>query len=164
MGTNTARSPEQWIIRGADVLDVASGEVVRRDLAVSAGQITTPGALADAREADASGLTALFGLWDCHAHPGSLMYDLTGQSYFEGPAEWAVRAGQNLMEAAQMGVHGRPRGRGGKSRRPGLVPGIRGRRISGAARPLRGCRDPDDRGSRHRVPASPGGGGVGDRS
>jgi imidazolonepropionase-like amidohydrolase len=97
---------QQWIIRGADVLDVATGEVARRDLAVSAGQVTEPGDLAEAAELDASGLTVLFGLWDCHAHPGGLMYDPTGQGYFEGPAEWAVRAGQNLMEAAQLGVTG----------------------------------------------------------
>jgi imidazolonepropionase-like amidohydrolase len=88
------------------VLDVATGVVTRRDVAVSAGERAEPGDLAEAVEVDASGLTALFGLWDCHAHPGGLMYDPTGQGYFEGPAEWAVRAGQNLMEAAQMGVTG----------------------------------------------------------
>ena len=48
----------------------------------------------------------LFGLWDCHAHPGGLMYDPSGQGYFEGPAEWAVRAGHNLMAAAQLGITG----------------------------------------------------------
>ena len=102
----TAARPQQWIIRGAEVLDVATGEVARRDFAVSAGVVARPGDLTGATDADASGLTVLFGLWDCHAHPGSLMYDPTGQGYFEGPAEWAVRAGQNLMEAAQMGVTG----------------------------------------------------------
>jgi imidazolonepropionase-like amidohydrolase len=102
----TSPRAEQWLIRGANVLDVATGEVARHDLAVSNGQVTRSGDLAEARQADASGLTVLFGLWDCHAHPGSLMYDPTGLGYFEGPAEWAVRAGQNLMEAAQMGVTG----------------------------------------------------------
>jgi imidazolonepropionase-like amidohydrolase len=104
-----AGAPElrhEWIIRGADVLDVATGEVARRDFAVSAGEITEPDGPAGAPEVDASGLTVLFGLWDCHSHPGGLMYDPTAQGYFEGPAEWAVRAGQNLMEAAQMGVTG----------------------------------------------------------
>jgi hypothetical protein len=32
------------------------------------------------------------------------MFDPTGQGYFEGPAEWAVRAGHNLMAAAQIGI------------------------------------------------------------
>jgi imidazolonepropionase-like amidohydrolase len=103
---STPAVPQQWIIKGAEVLDVATGEVARRDLAVSAGEIAEPGDLSGAAEVDASGLTVLFGLWDCHAHPGSLMYDPSAQGYFEGPAEWAVRAGQNLMEAAQMGVTG----------------------------------------------------------
>ncbi len=96
----------EWIIRGAQVLDVGTGESARRDLAVAAGIVVPVADVPDAAEVDATGLTVLFGLWDCHAHPGSLMYDPTGQSYFEGPAEWSVRAGHNLMAAAQLGVTG----------------------------------------------------------
>ncbi len=55
---------------------------------------------------DGSGQTLMFGLWDCHAHPGSLMHDPSAQGYFEGVAERSVRAGANLMEAARMGVTG----------------------------------------------------------
>jgi imidazolonepropionase-like amidohydrolase len=96
----------EWIIRGAGVLDVGTGEVARRDLGVAGGLVVPAQDLADAVDVDASGLTVLFGLWDCHAHPGELMYDPSGQSYFEGPAEFAVRAGHNLMAAAQLGVTG----------------------------------------------------------
>ncbi len=99
-------TPERWVIRGADVFDVATGERTRRDLGVADGLVRDPSDVADAAELDASGLTVLFGLWDCHTHPGSLMYDPTGQSYFEGAAEWAVRAGANLIEAARAGVTG----------------------------------------------------------
>jgi imidazolonepropionase-like amidohydrolase len=48
----------------------------------------------------------MFGLWDCHAHPGSLMYDPMGDGYFEGVAVRAARAGSNMLEAATMGVTG----------------------------------------------------------
>lgn len=96
----------EWIIRGAEVLDVGTGESARRDLGVAGGLIVPVQDVSDAAEVDASGLTVLFGLWDCHAHPGGLMYDPSGQGYFEGPAEWAVRAGHNLMAAAQVGITG----------------------------------------------------------
>lgn len=94
------------LLRGADVLDVATGQTTRSDLAIADGVIVDAGTISDAQTIDAAGTTALFGLWDCHAHPGGLMYDPSAQGYFEGPAEWAVRAGANLMEAAQMGVTG----------------------------------------------------------
>ncbi len=96
----------EWIIRGADVLDVGTGDTARRDIGVAGGLIVPVKDVPDATEVDAAGLTVLFGLWDCHAHPGSLMYDPSGQGYFEGPAEWAVRAGHNLMAAAQIGITG----------------------------------------------------------
>ena len=79
---------------------------MRQDLGIADGLLCRPEDVSDAEVIDASGLTVLFGLWDCHAHPGSLMYDPTAQGYFEGPAEWSVRAGANLMEAAKMGVTG----------------------------------------------------------
>jgi imidazolonepropionase-like amidohydrolase len=94
------------IIRGAQVLDAGTGESGRRDLGVAGGMVVRPEDVPGAAEVDATGLTVLFGLWDCHAHPGGLMYDPSGQGYFEGPAEWAVRAGHNLMAAAQLGITG----------------------------------------------------------
>jgi imidazolonepropionase-like amidohydrolase len=94
------------LFRGASVLDVATGEAAAGDIAVADGVIVDPGRVLDARVVDASGLTMLFGLWDCHAHPGGLMYDPTGQGYFEGTADWTVRAGANLLQAAQFGVTG----------------------------------------------------------
>jgi imidazolonepropionase-like amidohydrolase len=95
-----------FLIRGGNVLDVATGETERRDLGIADGVIVDPAGLTDAVAVDASGLTVCFGLWDCHAHPGSLMYDLTGRGYFEPAAEWAVRAAANLFEAASMGISG----------------------------------------------------------
>ena len=100
----TAAGP--WLIRGAQVLDVATGEATARDLAVAAGAVVPAQDARDAAVVDAAGLTVLFGLWDCHAHPGGMMYDPSAQGYFEGPAEWAVRAGSNLIEAAHQGITG----------------------------------------------------------
>jgi predicted amidohydrolase len=98
--------PNQILIKGAAVFDSANGESKVRDLAVKDGQVVDPSSLVNPQIVDASGLTAMFGLWDCHAHPGGLMYDLSAAGYFEGPAEWAVRAGSNLLEAATYGVTG----------------------------------------------------------
>jgi imidazolonepropionase-like amidohydrolase len=94
------------VVRGAQVLDVSNGEQSRRDFGVQAGFVCCPESLVDPIEVDASGLIALFGMWDCHAHPGSLMYDPSAEGYFEGVAERTVRAATNLMEAARMGVTG----------------------------------------------------------
>ena len=96
----------RWLIQGALVLDVSEGTATRRDLGIADGFVCPADEVDDGTRIDAGGLTALFGLWDCHAHPGSLMHDPTGRGYFEGVAEWTVRAGANLMEAAQMGVTG----------------------------------------------------------
>jgi imidazolonepropionase-like amidohydrolase len=94
------------VVKGAGIFDTATGEIVKRDLAISNGFVVPLDSLTKPKTVDASGLIVMFGLWDCHAHPGSLMYDPTGQSYFEGPAEWAVRAGSNLINAAKQGVTG----------------------------------------------------------
>jgi imidazolonepropionase-like amidohydrolase len=99
-------SADAFLLRGGLVLDVATGESKREDLAVARGRVVAPGDIADAQVLDVDGLTICFGLWDCHAHPGSLMYDPSARSYFEGPADWAVRAGANLLEAASLGVTG----------------------------------------------------------
>lgn len=61
---------------------------------------------AEATTIDVSGLTAMFGLWDCHAHPGGLMYDPDATGYFEGAPDRTIRAGANLQAAARMGVTG----------------------------------------------------------
>lgn len=96
------------LVRGVSVLDVATGESLIQDVAVTGGVVVDAAAVTtgEATVVDGAGLTMTFGLWDCHAHPGGLMYDPTGRGYFDGPAEWAVRAGANLMEAARMGVTG----------------------------------------------------------
>lgn len=97
---------EDLLISGAGVFDTSTGEITRRDLAISDGVIVPLSSVTKPRVVDASDLTVMFGIWDCHSHPGSLMYDPTAQSYFEGPAEWAVRAGSNLLEAVAQGVTG----------------------------------------------------------
>lgn len=94
------------LLRGGSVLDVATGETVRRDLAVHGGRIVDAASLGEAEVVDADCLTICFGLWDCHAHPGSLMYDPGARGYFEGAAEWSVRAAANLLDAARAGVTG----------------------------------------------------------
>ena len=48
----------------------------------------------------------MYGLWDCHAHVGGLMYDPDAHGYFEAPAARTIRAGVNLAQAARMGITG----------------------------------------------------------
>ena len=102
----TGPSRPDLLIRGAAVLDVATGESVVRDVGVADGVVVPADAVGDPVLVDAGGLTLMFGLWDCHAHPGGLMYDPSAQGYFEGAADWTVRAGANLLDAARMGVTG----------------------------------------------------------
>ncbi len=92
-------------IRGASWLDTSTGETVVRDLLVEDGVIRKE----DGRRAaaiDGSGLTAMFGLWDCHAHAGGLMYDPDAAGYFEAAPDRTIRAGENFRQAAEMGVTG----------------------------------------------------------
>lgn len=60
----------------------------------------------EAKTVDASGMTAMFGLWDCHAHAGGMMYDPDASGFFEGAPERTIRAGEDLVDAATMGVTG----------------------------------------------------------
>lgn len=96
----------RFFVRGASLLDVTTGERRKRDLAVVDGRVVDPSDHADLDEVDAAGLTMCFGLWDCHAHPGGLMYDPLATGYFESVADRAVRAGSNLVQALRMGVTG----------------------------------------------------------
>lgn len=94
------------VLRGGDVLDLRTGDTTRVDLGIRAGRVVAAADTRDAVEVDAGGLTAMFGLWDCHPHPGSLMYDPRGDGFFEDVATRTIRAGANLQEAASMGVTG----------------------------------------------------------
>ncbi|HEX9364932.1 MAG TPA: amidohydrolase family protein [Candidatus Dormibacteraeota bacterium] len=87
------------------MLDVASGELTRRDLAISEGRVVERPDR-DAERVDVDGLVLTFGLWDVHAHPGGLMYDPPAAGYFERTSQHSVRAGANLLEAATMGITG----------------------------------------------------------
>ncbi len=94
----------QWNLRGANWLDVRTGAFERCDIQLQDGVIVSHAA--DPVTVDASGLTALFGLWDCHAHPGGLMYDPDATGYFEEAPQRTIRAGENLRRAAAMGITG----------------------------------------------------------
>jgi imidazolonepropionase-like amidohydrolase len=94
------------VLRGGKVLDAATGESRPLDLGVSGGMVVEPSSLDRPSEVDASGLLISFGLWDNHAHPGSLMYDPSAGGFFESIAARTVRAGENLREAASMGITG----------------------------------------------------------
>ena len=93
-------------ITGLSWLDTSSGEYSKRDILVRGGVIAEPSGDAADLTIDGSGLTALFGLWDCHTHVGGLMYDPSAQGYFEAPAARTIRAGVNLAQAARMGITG----------------------------------------------------------
>jgi imidazolonepropionase-like amidohydrolase len=95
-----------YLLAGGSVLDVGTGELARRDLAVVDGAVADRSAAADMARVDCDGLVIMFGLWDVHAHPAGLMYDPPAKGYFEGPAEHSVRAGANLLQAASMGITG----------------------------------------------------------
>jgi imidazolonepropionase-like amidohydrolase len=95
-----------FLLRGGSVLDVGTGETHREDVGVADGRVVSARDVAGAEVVDVEELTICFGLWDCHAHPGSLMYDLGARGYFEGAAEWSVRAAANLLDAARMGITG----------------------------------------------------------
>jgi imidazolonepropionase-like amidohydrolase len=94
-----------WRLRGAEWLDVASGERRRRDILVADGLLVDDVG-DEATDIDVSGLTGLFGLWDCHTHPGGMMYDPDAAGYFEAVPDRTIRAGENLQQAARMGVTG----------------------------------------------------------
>jgi len=102
--TTSSNTPE-YRIRGASWLDVETGERSARDLLIGAGSVLYD----DGRDAtliDASGLTAMFGLWDCHVHAGGMMYDPDARGFFEGVPERTIRAGENFREAVNMGITG----------------------------------------------------------
>lgn len=94
------------LLRGGSVLDVDTGATIRQDIGIRDGRVVAAADADDPTVVDAAGLTVMFGLWDCHAHPGGLMYDPGAHGYFEGAADWTVRAGANLLEAARMGITG----------------------------------------------------------
>ena len=93
-------------IQGVSWLDTSSGEHSERNILVRGGVIADPSSEAADLTIDASGLTGMFGLWDCHAHVGGLMYDPDARGYFEAPAVRTIRAGVNLAQAARMGITG----------------------------------------------------------
>lgn len=94
------------LLRGGHVVDTATGVSTRRDVAIRSGEIIDERNVVDPKEIDIDGRYLLFGLWDAHSHPGGLMYDPSGQGYFENLADVTVRAGQNLLDAVSMGVTG----------------------------------------------------------
>jgi len=93
-------------LAGGHVLDVGTGELQRRDLAIAGGQVVASAKSSDEDRVELDGLTIMFGLWDVHAHPGGLMYDPPAAGYFERASQHSVRAGANLLQAATMGITG----------------------------------------------------------
>src|SRR5258705_11930547 len=95
-----------YLLAGGEVLDVATGETKRRDVAVVDGVVAEATRHSDLTQVDAGGLTIMFGLWDVHAHPAGMMYDPRASGYFERISQHSVRAGANLVQAAAMGLTG----------------------------------------------------------
>lgn len=96
----------EYLFKGTSFLDAKNGELTSTDIAVSDGRFVEKSQLKDADIIDAAGMTVMFGLWDCHSHPGSLMYDPKNEGYFENSARRTIRAGENLMDALRFGVTG----------------------------------------------------------
>ena len=96
----------QYILKNGSILDTKTGATHKGDLAIKNGMIVEPSLLQDGQVIDLEGRVVSFGLWDCHAHPGSLMYDPKNEGYFQSVAEWTVRAGKNLLDSVDMGVTG----------------------------------------------------------
>ncbi|MXZ67777.1 MAG: amidohydrolase family protein [Acidimicrobiia bacterium] len=92
-------------IRGVSWLDTATAESQTRDLFIRDGIILADDVRA-ARTVDGSDLHAMFGLWECHAHAGGLMYDPDASGYFEAAPARTIRAGENFRQAAEMGITG----------------------------------------------------------
>ncbi len=92
-------------LRGGEWLDTATGEHARRDLLVVDGHLAAEdGRPAD--DVDVAGATVLFGLWDCHAHPGEAFYGPDGAEFAEPVPQRTIRAGENLRAALRAGVTG----------------------------------------------------------
>jgi imidazolonepropionase-like amidohydrolase len=93
-------------LAGGRLLDVGTGELVRRDLDIAGGRVVDSLPRDDDDRVDVGGLTVMFGLWDVHAHPGGLMYDPPAAGYFERVSQHSVRAGANMLQAVTMGITG----------------------------------------------------------
>lgn len=97
---------EDYLIKNVSLFDTLNGDISVSDLAIKNGRVTSPDLLKDPKIKDGTGLITMFGIWDCHSHPGSLMYDNFAHGYFESAAARTIRAGSNLIEAARLGITG----------------------------------------------------------
>lgn len=92
-------------LRGGTWLDTATGVSARRDLFLGAGVVQNDDGR-PAQEFDIGGTTVLFGLWDCHAHPGEALYAQDGGEFLETVPDRTIRAGENLRAAIRAGITG----------------------------------------------------------
>jgi len=103
--TTTAQTPTALRLRGGMWLDTATGRRSREDLLVVGDRITADDGR-DAEELDLTGSTLLFGLWDCHVHPGEDLYGPDGGEFLETSPARTIRAGENLRAAVAAGITG----------------------------------------------------------
>lgn len=96
----------EFLIKGGSFLDTKTGQTTTNEIAVSGGQFVEKTTLKNPEVVDAAGMTLMFGLWDCHSHPGSLMYDPKNEGYFENAARRTIRAGENMIDSLRYGVTG----------------------------------------------------------
>jgi imidazolonepropionase-like amidohydrolase len=105
MSRTSPAAAEAVRVVGGRWLDTATGEHDRVDLLLVEGRVVVD----DGRPAavvDASDATVLWGLWDCHVHPGEAFYAPGGAWFFEDAATRTIRAGENLAAALRAGVTG----------------------------------------------------------
>lgn len=96
----------QYLLKNCQTLDTKTGELVLADLAIKEGLVVALSDLQSPEMIEMDRRVVTFGLWDCHAHPGSLMYDPKNEGYFQNTSEWTIRAGKNLQDSLAMGVTG----------------------------------------------------------
>lgn len=105
MTLDQARGAPPVRLRGGDWLDTATGERRRTDLLLREGRIVLDDGGA-AAEVDVGGCTLLYGLWDCHVHPGEAFYGPWGGEFLETAPTRTIRAGENLRAAVAAGITG----------------------------------------------------------
>lgn len=92
-------------LRGARWLETATGTRRPAEVLIDGGRIVEDDGR-PAVEHDLTGCTLMYGLWDCHVHPGEAFYASGGGEFLETSPTRTIRAGENLRAAVAAGITG----------------------------------------------------------